>query len=542
MAETSTLQCDFDRVMSPAHQARFIAEVAWRDRDGMRLDDTDLRERFAPRFAQLRAMEVWGEVESVLRRYVRSAVPAPRRSERAFWSCACLPESDEALVLARIDVGNGEVCTVTADDSLTFSFRLGLNPLDLPRFATRPGLSVADLRTRTDGDIEVVLSAVGGDAAMGLFDDEVIVRGMRRFTLALARQGPCSSGHWHSLQLADVLLSEPELPPSPSPGDAVYRDPSVPPPPAPIDDAIAEVDRLLAASHYAEARETLVTALSLRGSELADAVDPEHGASALDRAAAALAELVGALPDDDAAVLSWVPRARLLGDAGAAVYNDLLVLAGRFHRRAERPARGIEFVARALGQLEERHPSIALLLIELARCYTALGDGDAASAHLAVALRHADAEPALSTRLAARASLAERHLRAGDLTPAARSLADALDLARVHGRASLLPHLLAPLGWCDERRGALSDAVAHYAEALALLDDDAPPGLRRGVLAGLVRCHDRRGETAAADAYLRRAEAMTESAWPGERGWPFEPLIDACLATTAPSQHHAPPA
>jgi len=539
MAETSTLQCDFDRVMSPAHQARFITDVAWRDRDGLRSDDPDLRERFAPRFAQLRAMEAWGEVESVLQRYVRSAIPAPRRSERAFWSCACLPESDESLVLARIDVGNGEVCTVTADDSLTFSFRLGLNPLDLPRFATRSGLSVADLRTRADGDIEVMLSAVGGDAALGLFDDEVIVRGMRRFTLALARQGPCSSGHWHSLQLADVLLSEPELPPS---ADAPsYRDPSAPPP-SPLEDAIARVDRLLADARHEQAREALVTALCASGPELADAVDPEQGAPALDRAASALAGLVGALPDDDAAVLSWVPRARLLGDSGAAVYNDLLVLSGRFHRRAQRPARGIEFVARALGQLEERHPSIALLLIELARCYTALGDGDAANAHLAVALRHADAEASPSTRLAVRAALAERHLLAGELGPAARSLADALDLARQHGRASLLAHLLAPLAWCDEARGALSDAVAHYAEALALLDDEAPPGLRRGVLAGLVRCHDRRGETSAADAYLRIAEAMKESAWPAERGWPFEPLIDACLATTTASQHHAPPA
>ena len=69
---------------------------------------------------------------------------------------------------------------------------------------------------------------------------------------------------------------------------------------------------------------------------------------------------------------------------------------------------GIEFVARALGHFEERHASITLLLVELARCHTALGDLDAAHTHLGVALRHASVEGAHSTRLAVRGALAER--------------------------------------------------------------------------------------------------------------------------------------
>lgn len=543
MSEPVQLPCDFDRVMSPAQQVRWVAEVDWRDRDGLRVDDADLRGRYAPRAEQLRAMVVWADVAAVLQRYVRAAIPAPRRSERAFWACACLPESDEAMVLARVDVGPADVCTVTADDELTFSFRLGLDPLDLPRFATRAGLSVADLRSRPAGDIEVVLSAVGAAAALGLFDDEVIVRGMRRFNLDLARRGPCDTADRHSLALADVLLAESDAPTAPAPDDAAYREPSIPgTPDAPgIDDALAEVDRLLAAGDFDEARGALTAALVHRGAQAVNDVDLADGVSREDLAAYALREIADAIADDDPSVLAWVPRAKLLrAESAGAVVNDLLVLAGRFHRRGGRPARGIEFVARALGHFEERHASITLLLIELGRCYTALGDLDAARTHLGVALRHASAEGAHSTRLAVRGALAERHLRAGDHAAAREDLLSALAFAREHHHLAVCPHLLAPLAWCEERMGSIDEAVSRYAEALALLDGSSPPGLLRGVLAGLVRCHDRRGDTTTADAYLRRAEAMTGRAWPDEGRWPCEALLDACLVARTPPSHDLP--
>ncbi|MDB4932177.1 MAG: hypothetical protein JWM10_4661, partial [Myxococcaceae bacterium] len=66
---------------------------------------------------------------------------------------------------------------------------------------------------------------------------------------------------------------------------------------------------------------------------------------------------------------------------------------------------------------------------------------------------------------------------------------------------------------------------------------DAPAGLRRGVLAGLVRCYDRLGESARADGYLARAEAMSEPGWPLDGAWPFEALIDACLALSSAPPH-----
>ena len=523
MAEASTLLCDFDRVMAPAHQARWVSEVAWRDRDGLRADDPDLRGRFAPRFEQLRAMKVWNEVEAVLRRYVRSAIPAPRRSERAYWSCACLPESDDSVVLARVDVGDGEVCTVTADDTLSFSFRLGLNPLDLPRFATRAGLSVADLRTRSDGDIEVVLSAVGGDAALGLFDDEVIVLGMRRLTLDLARRGRCVSADWHNLALADALLTEAEVPDGP-------------PPIADSDVPLTLVDQLIDSGAF-EAACSALLAVPVRGRATPEAVEVaarlERLLPRLGDPAPAMLALVGhreALRDDAAVLSLFLRGLELRGPEAALPVARMMASAGRAHRRTGHPARGVELLTRAIERIPRDGPHAhAEHLLELGRCYTALGDAEAAIDHLDEALRSAEHGDPVGTQLAVRGALAEARLSAGDVGAARGVLGSALVFARARGLHGVRAHLLAALAWCAERLGELDEAVEHGAEALGRLPPDATPGLLRGVLAGLVRCHDRQGRRAEADAFLRRAEAMEGSAWPGEGPWPLDELIEAAL-------------
>jgi tetratricopeptide (TPR) repeat protein len=544
MGDLATLQCEFDRVMSPAHQARWLIEVHWRDRDGLRVSDRELRAMFAPRFERLRAMPAWAEVEPVLRRYVRCAVPAPRRAERGFWAAGCLPPSEEAVVLARLVVGPEEVCTVTADDALTFSFRLGLDPLDLPRFATRAGLSVADLRARPDGELEVVISAVGAGCALALFDDEVILRGMRRFNLDLARRGRCEAGDQHCFELADALLAESDMPAAPATTDAAYREPEAPevPPAPPLDEAAAAVDRMLADGRFEAAREALWASLLRDGADPAD-LDPDQlAASRAERVGAALRARVAEIADDDPVVLAWAARAALVRDCGGAdALNTLLLMAGRYHRRAGRPARGVEFVARALGQLECRLAELGLHLLELGRCYTALNDLDRAQTHLTVALRQVDTLPSPSAPLALRAALAERHLRAGDHGAARANLRTALGVARARAETTVYAPLLAPLAWSEEHLGELSPAVQHYGEALAALRSDAPAGLRRAVLAGLVRCYDRLGEAARADAHLARAEAMAEPAWPLDGPAAFEALVDACLAL-GPAAPHDPPA
>lgn len=555
---------DFDRVMTPAQQARWLVEPHWRDRDGQRPGDAEWRQRDAPRFERLRAMKVWPDVEEVLQRYVRAGVPAARRTEWAYWSCVCMPDSEEVMTLAELHVGARRVCAAVIEDDLAFTFHFALSPADVARFAQREGVDVTEMRAQPGKDVDVTLRAVGRDAAVSVLDDEVVVRALRRCNLELARGGRCAESDRHNIVLADALLLEPGLAPVPAPDSEAYKDPPryaayrgpvTIDPSTPVDEALVFVDRMIDARYCDEALVTLET-LHRR----ADAADAHaeiierferllallKGQGAVRYALAAVVVHYSDLGNDER-VLHWLPRAKeaFQGSGDPGMTALITGVAGRAHRRTGRHARGVEMLARALTMFAvsggRNAVTAATLTMELGRCYTALGDHGAAMEHLADAL---DAVEAGShpMQLTARCALAERHLRAFDLPSARQRLAQVLTLARERGHLEAIAPTLAVLGWCDERLDATRPAVEHYTRALAGLDDDAPVGLRRGVLAGLVRCHDRLGETPVADGYLARAEAMEGPAWPGdEPAWPLDDLIELLLKLDPPPPN-APPA
>lgn len=558
MDESAAHEDDFDRVMAPAHQARWLVEPKWRDRDGQRPGDADWRQRDAPRFERLRAMKVWPEVEDVLRWYLHAGVPAARRSEWAYWSCVCLPDSEEVMTLAEVYVGAQKVCAAVVEDDLTFTFQFALSLADVTRFTQRPNVDVTELRPLPGKDVDVTVRAVGRDAAVSVLDDEVVVRALRRCNLELVRAGRCVASEQHNIVLADALLLEPGLASVPAPADeayvdppryAAYRGPAEFDPTLPLGEALAHVDQMIDARYCEEALDALEKLHRRPGSAGAhgEIVERFERLVTLLKEEGAVRYALGAIVmhhsdlGDDERVLHWLPRAKVAfaGSSDFGMQALITAAAGRLHRRTGRPARGVELLARALAVFAAQEwpdrPTVAAFTMELGRCYTALGDHDAAMEHLIDAV---DTVEALEhpLRLTTRCALAERHLKAGDFPSARQRLAQVLTLAKERGHREAMAPTLAALGWCDERLDATKLAVEHYVGALAALDDDAPVGLRRGVLAGLVRCHDRRGETAMADDYLARAEAMEGPAWPGEAGvWPLDELIELLLQLDPPA-------
>lgn len=557
MDESTAPEHDFDRLMTPAQQARWLVEPHWYDRDGRRPADDERRQRDAPRFERLRAMAVWPDVEDVLRRYVRAGVPAPRRSEAAFWACACLPDAEDALVLAALHVGARQVCAVSAEDALTFSFCFALSPSDVSRFTLRAGVDVADLRPQPDGDVDVVVRAVGREAATTVLDDEVVVRALRRTNLELARAGRCAEGDAHNLALADALLLEPALVPVLDPSAEAYRDPVPPPylgptklgPDLQVDEALALVDRMIAARQHPLALREL-EALHQRfesrraQGEIVARFERLVGVPWVQGTVRyALVAIVTHYSDcgDDEAVFRWLEKAKesFVGAHESDLVALLSAVAGRAHRRAGRPARGIELLARGLAAFTDAHArnrlTAATFTVELGRCYTALGDFGAAEEHVRDALRAVGDEPH-PLQLTARCALAERQLRAGEWLAARQSLETVLMQAHERRHGAVLVQLLAAVGWCDEKLDAVERSIEHYSQALEAMPADASVGLRRGVLAGLVRGHDRRGAPRVADVFLRQAEALHGTGWPGEEPrWPLDELIEACLALDPPA-------
>ncbi len=550
MDESAAREDDFDRVMAPAQQARWLVEPHWRDRDGQRPGDADWRERDAPRFERLRAMKVWPEVEDVLRWYLHAGVPAARRSEWAYWSCLCVPDSEEVMTLAEIYVGAELVCAAVIEDDLAFTFHFALSLADVARFTQRPNVDVTELRPLSGKDVEVTVRAVGRDAAVSVLDDEVVIRALRRNNLELVRAGRCVASDRHNIVLADALLLEPGLvlvPPPDSdaykdlvPRKAPYRGPTKLDPTLSVDDALAFVDGLIVARQY----DAAVDALQDLGDRL-DAVHDGAMVTRLEKIApmliepgrlrAALSSIVTYHSDrgDDARVFEWLPRTKAAFE-GSESFDQMAVITavtGRSHRRTGHPARGIELLSRGLASFTEvgrtQVGTMAAFTMELARCYTALGDFGAAREHLTTALRSLKEGHPL--RAALWCAIAERHQRERDLPPMRSSLEEALAGGEtLLPRAELAP-LLAAVGWCDERLDFHHVAVEHYTEALAGLADGAKVGLRRGVLAGLVRCLDKQGKRAEADGYLARAEALEGLAWPVEGEWPLDDVIELLL-------------
>ena len=120
-------ESDFDLVMPPEEQERWLNALNYVDGEGERLVDTDLRRKYRGRFQRFVEMPYAKEALDILRTYARVAVPAIRRGEVSFWSCSCLPTAD---VYSRVNINWQEVFTVsTGFYGLWFSFYLARSPL-----------------------------------------------------------------------------------------------------------------------------------------------------------------------------------------------------------------------------------------------------------------------------------------------------------------------------------------------------------------------------------------------------------------------------
>lgn len=120
-------ESDFDLVMTPHEQNRWINNPGYVDNGGERLVDPELRRRYRGRFQRFLEMPDAEEVLDVLQAYIQAGVPALRRGEVSFWGCSCLPTNN---AYSRVNINWQEVFTVyTSVNSLRFSLYLARSPL-----------------------------------------------------------------------------------------------------------------------------------------------------------------------------------------------------------------------------------------------------------------------------------------------------------------------------------------------------------------------------------------------------------------------------
>ncbi len=202
-------ESDFDLVMPPEEQERWLNALNYVDDGGERLIDPDLRRRYRGRFQGFLQMPHAEEVLDVLQTYVQAGVPAIRRGEVSFWGCSCLPTKN---VYSRVNINWQEVFTVfTSVKSLRFSLHLARSPLQevfgniLER---HPTLRYTGHRYVPGGQDQTNFEIEGAQAAKMLITDEDVLRGIRLLNLRLMQKGPCTYGRYHCMDLADRLVDD----------------------------------------------------------------------------------------------------------------------------------------------------------------------------------------------------------------------------------------------------------------------------------------------------------------------------------------------
>lgn len=223
------LPATFDAYMDPRDQQRFLRDPSYSDADGPRVDDFEMRLKWASRYDRLLTVPEVEQAIAVTRAYVRTCIPAFARTEKLFWNVTGWPGGRWAIL--RVNANWNINFDVFTDWRGGFVYRWYLwrehlaslldGPLDaLEQQATK----IWDRQVRrTDhpadwmrspmvagGSDQVVLRVFDTEGALKLLRDPAMVRAARLFALNLARMGKTPFGRYHCFDLADRLVEAQE--------------------------------------------------------------------------------------------------------------------------------------------------------------------------------------------------------------------------------------------------------------------------------------------------------------------------------------------
>jgi hypothetical protein len=254
---------DFDLVMDPADQERWLADISMVDLQGSRMVNPALRSTYTGKFERLRNKRYFADVVEVLRLYVEVGIPRARAAEDSFWSCSCLPKSN---VYSRININWQEVLSAYEQDGeIVFSFHFARSHLEcgepfaeyfdrigpfcfgicanettwgpvfdesysdlIPEiletidftppdnlfpvltyfFDEFPGIIISGHSYEPGGTDQIRFIVRGREQALNLLHEEDVIRAIRHFNLRLMRLGPSPYKSSHCLDLADLLVYE----------------------------------------------------------------------------------------------------------------------------------------------------------------------------------------------------------------------------------------------------------------------------------------------------------------------------------------------
>ena len=203
-------ESDFDLVVSPEEQNRWLKDPSYIDFGGNRIVDPGLRRKYSGKYESFAGLPRSDEVLGVLRSYIQECIPAFLRSEVSFWCVSCTPARN---VYARINIYWQEVLTVSVtENELWLSVHMADSPFvplsdeaQALLFERHPTVELWEHQYKPGGPDQVAFTLPVADARPFLTDPEVLPA-IRLFNLSLMKKGPCNFARHHCMDLADKLV------------------------------------------------------------------------------------------------------------------------------------------------------------------------------------------------------------------------------------------------------------------------------------------------------------------------------------------------
>lgn len=206
------LESDFDLVMSPDEQERWLSDPDLVDISGARFTNDALRRKYEAKYLRFRAQDGTGKILEQVRCYVRRGIPAMKRTEVSFWSISCLPSyaDPEITLFLRVNVYWQEVMTMFREKNSgadCFSLHVAKKPIEEDAKLCRgiAGVEILEHQYAPGGHDQVSLVGPSEmfDAVMAR---PCVKRAIREFNHRLMKKGPCNFARYHCLDLADVIF------------------------------------------------------------------------------------------------------------------------------------------------------------------------------------------------------------------------------------------------------------------------------------------------------------------------------------------------
>ena len=219
-------QVEFLNVFDEIQQEKWVSNLTYNTSIGSKFNNDDVRNKLKDRYLKLREKLYFKDMISLLRKYIKSAIPNYLASEYNYWNITCLPNYLKKInCIIRININSVPVLSVFEEFDNTLTFMLYVSKVPFLKYLkqsndsfrlfleTIPSLKI-DLRNafekKTEGDEITFL--INQEDFQNALENELLISSIRLFNLRMMNKTGTEEKYRravsHCLDLSDKILEE----------------------------------------------------------------------------------------------------------------------------------------------------------------------------------------------------------------------------------------------------------------------------------------------------------------------------------------------